>query len=75
MYREVFGCYPDRTAVRYSDIKKLKADANPSLYDSKIRFVKGLAVEYPLDFLREENLRQTKSFEFGLFILPNYVFT
>ena len=75
MYRDIFGCYPDAEAKSYADLKRLKHLADSDLYPEKKKFIKGLAVEYPLEFLRDEDLRKTKSFEFGLFILPNYVFT
>lgn len=32
IYRSLFGCYPDDTILKYSDIARLKSNANPKLY-------------------------------------------
>jgi phospholipase D1/2 len=75
VYREVFGCYPDNLARVTSDTTTLIERADPSKYSDLSKDIKGLAVEFPLDFLSGEDLRTMKHFEFGLLIVPNYVFT
>lgn len=75
MYRDIFGCYPDNTIKKYADVAILKKNSNPSSYNEQCRYIRGLAVEYPLEFLSQEDLKKAKSFQFGLIIVPNYVFT
>ena len=75
IYREVFGCYPDNL-VRFTDeVKTLSSKAEAQKYSELSKDIMGIAVEFPLEFLSGEDLRTMKDFEFGLFILPNYVFT
>lgn len=75
IYREVFGCYPDNLARVTTDTISLMARADPSKYKDLAKDINGIAVEFPLEFLSGEDLRTMKDFEFGLFIVPNYVFT
>lgn len=75
IYRVVFGCYPDNIAHITSDTIGLKNSANKSKYQELSKDICGFAVEFPLNFLEGEDLRTMKDFEFGLFIVPNYVFT
>lgn len=75
IYREVFGCYPDNLARCTEDVVALARNADPGKYAELSKEIVGIAVEFPLEFLSGEDLRTMKDFEFGLFILPNYVFT
>jgi phospholipase D1/2 len=75
IYREVFGCYPDNLARVTEDVVTLSNRADPKKYKELSKDILGIAVEFPLEFLSGEDLKTMKDFEFGLFILPNYVFT
>lgn len=75
IYREVFGVYPDDTIKRVSSVRQLQSQARPERYmDLKDQII-GFAVEFPLEFLGEENLRKLNHFEFGLYLVPDHIFT
>ncbi len=56
IYRRVFGCYPDNTALNFGNIGELERNADLSLYREKITELKGHYVEWPVDFLKHEDL-------------------
>ena len=80
LYHNIFGCYPDD---QYTNIKllkqakKLKEEEKPqTLYNNYMRLkneIKGHIVEYPLFFLKEEELG--KSFFSVENLVPEYNFT
>lgn len=61
IYREVFGCIPDNNAIKFSDVARIEKEARPELYHKLIRDLKGHYVEWPIDFLKNEDL----SLKFG----------
>jgi len=75
IYREVFGCYPDNKITKMEEVDIFANNSNIQLYDQKHHLIKGLAINFPLNFLKNENLRTARNFEFGIFILPSHVFT
>ena len=80
IYHNLFGCYPDDT---YTDIeilknaKKVKEKENPQVFLKKYmdlkNEIKGHIVEYPLLFLKNEELG--KSFFSVENLVPEYNFT
>ena len=56
-------------------IEKIKCAADTATYDEDKLQIQGYAVQFPLKFLEKENLKKMKHFEFGLFMLPNHLFT
>lgn len=56
-YRSVFGCYPDDTIFDYPGIQRLKDEARIKNYSLEKSQIKGFLVEFPLEFLREQDLR------------------
>ena len=52
-----------------------RALAKPERYDELKGEIRGFGVQFPLDFLSEENFKNLKTFEFGLLLLPSYTFT
>lgn len=75
IYREVFGCYPDSTAITADHIMPLRCNAKPHLYEQLAPLIKGYHVEFPLNFLGKDDLKKMKHFEFGLYMLPHHIFT
>lgn len=75
IYREVFGVYPDDTIHTIVGVKKLQEEADSERYDELKGGICGFGVDFPLKFLKDENLRKMKHFEFGLYLLPNHIFT
>jgi phospholipase D1/2 len=75
IYRAVFGCYPDNTMDTQDKVRKVREAADITKYDSMKEGIKGYGVEFPFNFLKNENLRKMKHFEFGLYILPHHIFT
>lgn len=91
VYRNLFGVYPDDLIAKTEDVepfKKMKIDPEwpeeevkkkkaewRELYQTEKQKIKGFAVEFPLNFLEEEDLREFKHFEFGLYMLPPHIFT
>lgn len=58
-YREVFGCIPDDTVTVAAEIDKLAAKANVLKFSAGRGSLVGHAVEFPLDFMKDEDLRIT----------------
>ena len=63
LYRDIFGCYPDDTYTNFKLLKKYKKAETPQeikelqfKYHDKKDSIIGHIVEFPLDFLKEENL-------------------
>ena len=57
IYREIFRCYPDDNVKKLSTLEKWQSERNPDLYAELSPHIVGNAVEFPLDFLCEENLK------------------
>jgi phospholipase D1/2 len=80
IYHELFGCYPDDEYTTYNSIKnskKLREKESSDVLLNKYKKMKdqivGHVVEYPLQFLKDENLGKKK---FGFEnILPSYTFS
>ena len=80
IYHELFGCYPDDKYTTYNSIKnskKVREKESSNVLLNKYKKMKdqivGHVVEFPLQFLKDENLRK-KKFGFGN-ILPSYTFS
>lgn len=60
-YREIFKVYPDDTYKKFSDIEKndRTLDELREIYLKRKGEIIGNIVEYPLDFLKEENLNRS----------------
>ena len=56
-YRNVFRCYPDDQMRSIKARTQFESEARPELYDSVKDEIKGHLVEFPLDFLADEDLR------------------
>ena len=63
LYRDIFGCYPDDTYTNFKLLKQYKKAETPEeikelqfKYHDKKDSIIGHIVEFPLDFLKEENL-------------------
>lgn len=57
------------------DIERVRKEANCQEYESLRDGIVGLAVAYPLNFMKKEDLRKKERHELGLYILPDYFFT
>lgn len=71
----MFGCSPDNQATEFKDIEKLIGGAEVKLYDELKHKIVGLAVEYPLHFMKNENLKKKGTTNFGLYLVPETLFT
>lgn len=71
----MFGVYPDDTVFTVKGVASLKEKADITKYDELKDDIKGVGVDFPLQFLKNENLKKMKHFEFGLYLLPNHIFT
>jgi len=60
-YREIFRIYPDDSYRKFSDITKDERSNQEikAIYLKKKGEIIGNIVEFPLDFLREENLNRS----------------
>ena len=63
IYREIFDCFPDNKFTTFLELKnrkiiKTKEDEEKlkEVYESKIKGIVGHIVEYPTQFLKNENL-------------------
>ena len=71
----MFGCQPDDQICELAHIGKIKKASDVGLYDSLKSSVVGLAVNYPLNFMKNEDLRKMKYFNLGIYIVPDILFT
>ena len=67
--------YPDDEMKDIKMVSKVRLNANLDLYKELSPQIKGFGVEFPLRFLQNENLKKIKHFEFGLYVLPEHIFT
>lgn len=60
-YREIFKVYPDDTYKKFSDIDKnlIKEEEIKEKYAELSKNIQGNIVEFPLEFLKEENLNRS----------------
>ena len=56
-YREVFGCIPDDNVTVADEIQKLASQANPLKFQEGRGKLVGHAVEFPLHFMKDQDLR------------------
>lgn len=75
IYRKVFGVYPDDTMKNSDMVKEVKNEADIGLYWELKDDIKGIACEFPLLFLEEEDISKQKYFEMSSLILPTHMFT
>lgn len=71
----MFGCSPDSEIKELKDIERIKSASNLKLYEEEKHMVRGLSVQYPLDYMCKEDLKKLRSFELGLYIVPDILFT
>jgi len=69
----VFACYPDDNIKRLNEIKEFKKLAKLEHYDSLSDKIRGHVVQFPLDFLANENL--TFTFANKEYYVPDINFT
>jgi len=78
LYREIFGCYPDDNIKSFAQIRTLQEKSDLSQYSSKKHLFKGFLVQFPLEFLFNEDLRlalfNKKSILTKEFIIPQESF-
>ena len=51
IYREIFRCYPDDQVTKVSQLSSWQANKRLDKYQELSPFIKGFAVEFPLNFL------------------------
>lgn len=56
-YRDVFGCIPDDTVTCGQEINKLASSSSIQKYKEGRSSLKGHAVDFPLQFMKDEDLR------------------
>lgn len=72
-YREIFRCYPDDKILTLPGVKLFMEKAKLHKYDKYSKKIKGNIVEFPLNFLKDEDLNiKVKQKEY---LLPNITFT
>lgn len=71
----MFGCSPDNQATEMKDVEKIVKGANAKLYEQLKNEIVGLAVEYPIKFMSNENLKKKGTYSLGLYLVPDTLFT
>ena len=66
---------PDSQMRDETEIAKVTAAADCKKYEELVEHVRGLAVQYPLDFMQSEDLRKPKYFSLGVYVVPETLFT
>ena len=81
LYHEIFGCYPDDKYTSYQLLKKAKKEKEEELPEELVeKYMKykdgivGYITEFPLFFLKDENLGQISSFSLQD-LLPENTYT
>lgn len=74
IYREIFGCIPDDLMTSTPKIKEVQESADLGKYDTLIGGVKGFCVEFPLEFLIEEDIGDMYYFETSSALLPTAIY-
>ena len=69
IYRNVFRVYPDDNVRKYEDLYKFINERKLSSYEALAKKIKGFSVEYPLEWLKDENFEKEKS------KLPTIIYT
>jgi len=59
VFREVFACYPDDGITKLQDIKEFKQLKNLDRYDELVGQIQGNLVEFPMNFLVDDDLTFT----------------
>lgn len=75
IYRSVFGCPPDNQMRSLREQKNIKQKSEAYLYGEAKESIKGLAVEYPLDYVCDEDLKKVGLNDFGMYFVPDVLFT
>lgn len=78
LYREIFACYPDDNILAFNNLAGFQEKSNLSVYSTKKDLFKGFLVQFPLNFLANEDLKLTlfnkKSILTKEFIIPQESF-
>ena len=61
IYRTVFRVYPDDNVKKFQDLEKFINEKKLSTYEALAIKIKGFSVEYPLEWLKDENFEKEKS--------------
>lgn len=56
IYRDIFGIYPDNKIRNYKDLDKIKKRADITKYPNDKDLIKGHAVAFQTEFLKDEYL-------------------
>lgn len=71
--------YPDDEITTFKKLAEVLEARDPEKVKEKYHElkdgIKGFGVEFPLNFLIDENLKKFKTFEFGLHLVPSNIFT
>lgn len=73
-YRKIFGCYPDNLIKTTPMIDEIEGEGQITIYDELKDKIKGFAVELPLDFLGDEDIKSMYYFESKSALLPTSTF-
>lgn len=74
VYRQLFGCYPDNKMLCDEDVDAIQKESKEELYDNLKDQIKGYAVTFPLDFLKNEDLSQLKYYSLKDSIAPEIIY-
>lgn len=56
VYREIFGCYPDDQMTSFKKMREVESKADLKKYQLFSQLIKGQAIPYQKEFLKEEDL-------------------
>lgn len=71
VYNQIFKVYPSNEYSSFEQLNARDTRFDPELFNQKIGDIKGHAVLYPYEFLKDEDLLDTKG-ELALLIVPFY---
>lgn len=72
VYNRVFKVYPSDEYPSFSSLKNRNKDLDENLFNSVIGNIRGHAVLYPYDFLKDEDLISAKNSELSMMVVPIY---
>ena len=60
IFRKIFGCYPDDNMTKKKQIEEEKSKSRINMYEQLSPSIKGHIVEFPLNFLEKQPVKEEK---------------
>lgn len=72
VYNSVFKVYPSNEYANFEQLSSRNVNFDPEMFNNKINDIRGHAVLYPYEFLKDEDLIAGTNGELALLVVPFY---